>query len=69
MDEANLLHIGDAHKAPLDVEPDILCLPWRVPSLYFLYKKRTNRTAKHFHVPYIIQFIMICPLPRLEHPI
>lgn len=28
-DEASLLHIGDAHQAPVDVHPDILCLPWR----------------------------------------
>jgi L-ascorbate metabolism protein UlaG (beta-lactamase superfamily) len=49
MDEANLLHIGDAHKAPLDMKPDILCLPWRSAPLFtFLYKSALIRTAKHF---------------------
>jgi L-ascorbate metabolism protein UlaG (beta-lactamase superfamily) len=55
MDEANLLHIGDAHKAHLNVKPDILCLPWRrTPLFTALYKKMLVRTAKHFHAPYII---------------
>ncbi len=55
MDEANLLHIGDAHQAPLDVKPDILCLPWRrAPLFTALYKKILVRTAKQFHTPYVI---------------
>ncbi|MBN1814984.1 MAG: hypothetical protein JXA14_24330 [Anaerolineae bacterium] len=28
-DELSLLHIGDGHRAPEGVQPDILCLPWR----------------------------------------
>ena len=28
-DEMSLLHGGDAHKAKLELSPDILCLPWR----------------------------------------
>ena len=55
MDEANLLHIGDGHKARLDVKPDILCLPWRrAPLFTALYKNVLVRTAKQFHAPYVI---------------
>jgi L-ascorbate metabolism protein UlaG (beta-lactamase superfamily) len=55
MDEANLLHIGDGHKAPLDVKPDILCLPWRrAPLFTAFYKNELVRTAKQFHAPYVI---------------
>ena len=28
-DELTVLHIGDAYRAPLDVQPGVLCLPWR----------------------------------------
>ncbi|PKN99486.1 MAG: hypothetical protein CVU43_15220 [Chloroflexi bacterium HGW-Chloroflexi-5] len=54
-DDANLLHIGDAHKAPLDVKLDILCLPWRrAPLFTAFYKNELVRTAKQFHAPYVI---------------
>ena len=54
-DDANLLHIGDAHKAPLDVKPDILCLPWRRAPLFTAhYKKVLVRTAKQFQASYVI---------------
>jgi L-ascorbate metabolism protein UlaG (beta-lactamase superfamily) len=55
LDEASLLHIGDAHEAPLNVKPDILCLPWRkAPLLTSYYKKVLVRTAKQFQAPYVI---------------
>lgn len=54
-DEADLLHIGDAHKAPLTVLPDILCLPWRTtPFGSQRYKSTVIRTAKQFAAPYIL---------------
>jgi len=63
LDEANLLHIGDAHQAPLDVKPDILCLPWRRAPLFpTLYKHMLIGTAKQFHAPYIIPIHYDVPL-------
>lgn len=54
-DEADLLHIGDAHEAPLTVRPDILCLPWRTtPFGSKRYKSTVIRTAKQFEAPYIL---------------
>jgi L-ascorbate metabolism protein UlaG (beta-lactamase superfamily) len=54
-DEADLLHIGDAHEAPLTVRPDILCLPWRTtPFGSKRYKSTVIRTAKQFDAPYIL---------------
>ncbi|HWR65768.1 MAG TPA: MBL fold metallo-hydrolase [Bellilinea sp.] len=54
-DEADLLHIGDAHEAPLTVRPDILCLPWRTtPFGSKRYKSSLIRTAKQFDAPYIL---------------
>lgn len=54
-DEADLLHIGDAHEAPLTVRPDILCLPWRtIPFGLKRYKSTVIRTAKQFAAPYIL---------------
>ena len=54
-DEADLLHIGDAHEAPLTVRPDILCLPWRTtPFGSKRYKSTVIRTAKQFGAPYIL---------------
>jgi len=54
-DEADLLHIGDAHKAPLTVRPDILCLPWRTSPLGSKsYKSAVIRTAMQFGAPYIL---------------
>jgi L-ascorbate metabolism protein UlaG (beta-lactamase superfamily) len=54
-DEADLLHIGDAHEAPLTVRPDILCLPWRTtPFGSKRYKSTVIRTAMQFDAPYIL---------------
>jgi L-ascorbate metabolism protein UlaG (beta-lactamase superfamily) len=54
-DEADLLHIGDAHEAPLMVRPDILCLPWRTtPFGSKRYKSTVIRTAKQLDAPYIL---------------
>jgi len=54
-DEADLLHIGDAHIAPLNVYPDILCLPWRTtPFGPKRYKSTVISTAKLFNAPYIL---------------
>ena len=54
-DEADLLHIGDAHKAPLAVSPDILCLPWRTTQFGARrYKSTVIGMAKQLNVPYIL---------------
>ena len=54
-DEANLLHIGDAHKTPLRVRPDILCLPWRTtPFRADKYKQNVIRMAEQFTSPYVM---------------
>lgn len=54
-DEADLLHIGDAHEAPLLVSPDILCLPWRAtPFGSKRYKDTLIRMANRFGAPYIL---------------
>lgn len=54
-DEASLLHVGDAHQAPLAVQPDILCLPWRTtPFQSERYKRRLLRLAVGFNPRYIL---------------
>ncbi|HNT24986.1 MAG TPA: MBL fold metallo-hydrolase [Anaerolineales bacterium] len=54
-DTANLLHIGDAHEAPLPVSPDILCLPWRkAPFQPNRYKKTLIDMANRFSPRYIL---------------
>lgn len=54
-DEASLLHIGDAHEAPLAVQPDILCLPWRTtPFQSERYKRTLLRMANGFNPCYIL---------------
>ena len=54
-DEATLLHIGDAHKAPLPVRPDILCLPWRMaPFGGKRYQAILTNMAKQFSAPYVL---------------
>ena len=54
-DEADLLHIGDAHEAPLSACPDILCLPWRTtPFNPKRYKDTLIRMASRFAAPYIL---------------
>jgi len=54
-DEADLLHIGDAHTFTLEVHPDILCLPWRTsPVNPAKYKSAVIATAKQIAAPYIL---------------
>jgi L-ascorbate metabolism protein UlaG (beta-lactamase superfamily) len=54
-DEADLLHIGDAHEAPLSTQPDILCLPWRTtPFGPKRYKEILVQMATRFAAPYIL---------------
>ena len=54
-DDADLLHIGDAHEAPLSTQPDILCLPWRTtPFGPKRYKKILVQMATRFAAPYIL---------------
>lgn len=54
-DEATLLHIGDAHAAPLDMHPDILCLPWRkTPFGANRYNETLLHMVKHFSPRYIL---------------
>jgi L-ascorbate metabolism protein UlaG (beta-lactamase superfamily) len=64
-DEADLLHIGDAHEAPLKVQPDVLCLPWRtIPFGLKRYKETLIRMANDFGAPYILPIHY--DLPRAE---
>jgi L-ascorbate metabolism protein UlaG (beta-lactamase superfamily) len=57
-DEANLLHFSIPQKAPSNVQPDILCLPWRrVPLFTNLYENMVVRIAKQFHAPYVIPLL------------
>ncbi|MFU8771232.1 MAG: MBL fold metallo-hydrolase [Anaerolineales bacterium] len=54
-DEATLLHIGDAHEAPLPVIPDILCLPWRrTPFGAKRYQATLIRMVEQFSAPYVM---------------
>lgn len=54
-DEADLLHVGDAHEAPLPVYPDILCLPWRtMPLGSKQYQNDLIRMASRFAAPYVL---------------
>ena len=54
-DEADLLHIGDAHEAPLSIHPDILCLPWRTtPFGPKRYKETLIKMANRFGARYIL---------------
>ena len=54
-DVSDLLHIGDAHDAPLPARPDILCLPWRTtPFGHKRYKDTLIRMANRFAAPYIL---------------
>ena len=55
-DDLTLLHIGDGHRAPEGVQPDILCLPWRrVPLGDRRYRERlialANRLAPRYVIP------------------
>lgn len=54
-DDADLLHIGDAHQFPPEIHPDILCLPWRTsPIGPEKYKAVVIELAKRMAVPYIL---------------
>ena len=54
-DDIDLLHIGDAHRFPHEIHPDILCLPWRTsPVGPEKYKTVVIEMAKRMAVPYIL---------------
>jgi len=54
-DEADLLHVGDAHQFPIELHPDILCLPWRnSPIRTENYKSVLIKMAKQVAAPYIL---------------
>ncbi len=54
-DDADLLHIGDAHQFPPEIHPDILCLPWRTsPIRPEKYKSVVIEMAKRMAVPFIL---------------
>jgi L-ascorbate metabolism protein UlaG (beta-lactamase superfamily) len=54
-DAIDLLHIGDAHRFPHEIHPDILCLPWRTsPVGPEKYKSVVIEMAKRMAVPYIL---------------
>ncbi|MCA9943050.1 MAG: MBL fold metallo-hydrolase [Ardenticatenaceae bacterium] len=54
-DEVTLLHIGDAHDAVLDVQPDILCLPWRkTPFRAQRYQETLIEMARQFAPSYVL---------------
>jgi len=67
-DEADLLHIGDAHEAPLTVRPDILCLPWRTtPFGSKRYKSTVIRTASNLMLHTSFPSILTCQERKLHH--
>ena len=54
-DDADLLHIGDAHQFPPEIHPDVLCLPWRTsPIGPEKYKSVVIEMAKRMAAPYIL---------------
>jgi L-ascorbate metabolism protein UlaG (beta-lactamase superfamily) len=54
-DESTLLHVGDAHEAPLPVTPDIFCLPWRkAPFQPKRYQELLIHLAVQFGAPYVL---------------
>lgn len=54
-DEATLLHIGDAHEVALEVQPEILCLPWRrTPIRNAQYQTRLLRIAEQLAPHYVL---------------
>ena len=54
-DEVTLLHIGDAHEAVLDIQPDILCLPWRkTPFRVSRYQTTLVKMAQRFDPAYVL---------------
>jgi len=64
-DEADVLHIGDAHRFPIELHPDILCLPWRnSPVRSEKYKAAVIAMAEKLTAPYILPIHF--DLPRTE---
>lgn len=54
-DEADLLHIGDAYQFPIDLHPDIFCLPWRrSPFGTKKYQKTLLSLAERMAAPVIL---------------
>jgi L-ascorbate metabolism protein UlaG (beta-lactamase superfamily) len=54
-DEISLLHVGDAHRVELGVNPDILCLPWRTtPFGSERYKRMTLTMVEQLSPKYVI---------------
>lgn len=54
-DDITLLHIGDAHEAPLPQRPDLLCLPWRTPPFQpARYKTALMEMSNRFSPRYIL---------------
>ena len=54
-DEADVLHVGDAHQFPIELRPEILCLPWRTsPIRSEKYKSMLIDMAKQVAAPYIL---------------
>jgi len=54
-DEATLLHIGDAHDVDLNINPDVLCLPWRkTPFGPNKYKQIVIEMADQLSPEYVI---------------
>jgi len=54
-DDADLLHIGDAHQFSPEIHPDILCLPWRTsPIGPKKYKSVVIEMAKRMEAHYIL---------------
>ena len=54
-DSASLLHVGDAHSVDLNVQPDILCLPWRTtPFGPERYKRTISAMEKQLSPNYVI---------------
>jgi len=54
-DEISLLHVGDAHRVELGVNPDILCLPWRTaPFGSERYKRMILTMVEQLSPKYVI---------------
>jgi L-ascorbate metabolism protein UlaG (beta-lactamase superfamily) len=66
-DEVSILHIGDAHKAALEIRPDILCLPWRTtPFGANRYKRTMVALAEQFQAQYILPIHYDLPYGRAD---
>jgi len=59
-DEISLLHVGDAHRVELGVNPDILCLPWRTtPFGSERYKRMILTMVEQLSPKYVIPIHLI----------